>query len=357
MKKVVVVLPTYNEKETILSILEAIVSTRRKMRDVNLCVLVVDDNSPDGTGELVRNFIKTTNEVYLITGQKNGLGKAYIRGFKYALESLEADIVMEMDADFSHDPNKIPELVAEVVNGADFVIGSRYVKGGSIPSYWPRKRVWNSKISNLLARYVAGIYGVADCTGGFRAISKEILEKVDLNRLNVAGYAFQINLLHRCLHSGAIVKEIPIHFKDRELGKSKIGFSDIIEFGYAVIGLRISATQTRYFIGVIMTCSFGVSYWLFTLFYRNNGHFYIVPFVVFLVLFLSIVMTIQGVMTLIWMYYAWQDSERINLNRSPDVYIKPEISFTALLPARHEEAVIFDTIKAVSLIDYPEELK
>jgi dolichol-phosphate mannosyltransferase len=245
-KHAVIALPTYNERDNIERILRAIQEQRSKIQNATLSVLVIDDNSPDGTGDVVREFIKANDNVHIITGQKQGLGKAYIRGFQYALEQMGADIVMEMDADFSHDPNKIPELIAEVIKGNDFVIGSRYIPGGSIPADWPFWRKMNSRVSNMLARYIGGMVHVNDCTGGFRAISKNILDKVDLNRLNVAGYAFQINLLHRCVRAGATVSEVPITFIDRAIGVSKIRLDDIFEFIFAVFKLRFSSIKTRY---------------------------------------------------------------------------------------------------------------
>jgi glycosyltransferase XagB len=356
-KHAVIALPTYNERDNIERILRAIQEQRSKIQNATLSVLVIDDNSPDGTGDVVREFIKANDNVHIITGQKQGLGKAYIRGFQYALEQMGADIVMEMDADFSHDPNKIPELIAEVIKGNDFVIGSRYIPGGSIPADWPFWRKMNSRVSNMLARYIGGMVHVNDCTGGFRAISKNILDKVDLNRLNVAGYAFQINLLHRCVRAGATVSEVPITFIDRAIGVSKIRLDDIFEFIFAVFKLRFSSIKTRYYLASIFAVSFFVSYVIFTAFAHFTKSEMLVAGIVFFVLFLSVVMSIQGVLTLVWMYYAWQDSDRADLHRSPEEYTTPHYSFTALVPARHEESVIADTIKAVASIDYPEELK
>lgn len=146
MKHAVIVLPTYNEKENIVRLLDAIQSQRYRLNGTKLSVLVVDDSSPDGTGEIVHNYSQKYPDVQLLNGtKKQGLGTAYIRGFKYAIEKLEADVIFEMDADFSHDPDDIPRLLTEALNGSDFVIGSRYTFGGSIPNNWSGLRKANSK--------------------------------------------------------------------------------------------------------------------------------------------------------------------------------------------------------------------
>ena len=132
-------------------------------------VLVVDDSSPDGTADVVRQKQTLYPNVHLLTGKKQGLGAAYIRGMRYALDNLRADAVFEMDSDFSHKPEDVPRLMAALDTGADFVIGSRYVKGGSIPPEWGMFRRMNSLFGNIVARYLAGIYKVRDCTAGFRA--------------------------------------------------------------------------------------------------------------------------------------------------------------------------------------------
>lgn len=230
MKNVVVVLPTYNEKDNIGKILEAIYAQRTRLNGINLSVLVVDDSSPDGTADIVRSYQKAYPNLQLLKGKKQGLGTAYIRGFKYAMSRMKADVVFEMDADFSHDPNDISRLAVEIFYGNDFVIGSRYIPGGSIPNHWSKLRVANSKWGNIFARHVAGLGKIKDCTSGFRAIKVDLLRKIKLNKLNVKGYAFQINLLHAAIKNGAKVTEVPINFKDRVKGESKLKIGDIAEF-------------------------------------------------------------------------------------------------------------------------------
>ena len=182
--------------------------------------------------------------IHLITGQKQGLGTAYIRGMKDAIDVLNADIVMEMDADFSHKPEDVPRLISALDQKTDFVIGSRYVKGGKIPDNWSFTRKMNSKWGNIFARYITGLHEIRDCTAGFRAIRSSIIKKMDLSNLKVQGYAFQIALLHQAIVHGAIVDEIPVEFVDRTRGETKLSFSDIFEFIINAWWIRLVSIKT-----------------------------------------------------------------------------------------------------------------
>ncbi len=227
--KIVIIIPTYNEKHNIIELINALQQVFKKIpHDMN--ILVVDDNSPDGTGELVRNHAEKHSNIRLITGRKQGLGSAYIRGMEYALGHMRADVVMEMDADFSHDPEDVPRLIACIDQGADFVIGSRYVKGGRLPADWGIHRRAISRIGNIAARYLLHMKSVKDCTAGFRAIRSDILKKIDLPGLRVQGYAFQIALLSHAMARKAVIEEIPVVFVDRKRGRTKLGYHDILEF-------------------------------------------------------------------------------------------------------------------------------
>jgi dolichol-phosphate mannosyltransferase len=228
-QNLVIVLPTYNERENIQALIPALLKELRRVPYVSH-ILVVDDNSPDGTADAVRALMRESPSLHLLSGAKRGLGAAYVRGMRHALTALSADVVVQMDADFSHDPADLPRLLHALAQPADFVIGSRYVRGGSIPSNWGWHRKANSSVGNLVARYLAGLYGVRDCTAGFRAIRASILRQIELHTLRVKGYAFQVALLHRAAKLGARVVEIPVHFIDRKMGESKLGLSDIIEF-------------------------------------------------------------------------------------------------------------------------------
>lgn len=219
--KVVVVLPTYKERENIIRLIPELFEQFKSNRKHEFEVLVVDDESPDRTAEAVKELAKKLPSIHLLTGKKQGLGAAYIRGFKHAMKKLNPDVLVEMDADFSHLPGDLPRLIEQIEKGADFVIGSRYVHGGKVPKDWNFFRKANSRWGNRLARYLAGIDNVADCTSGFRAIKRKTLEKVDLNRLKVRGYSFQMNLLYKAYMSGAKIKEVPIDFQERTWGHTK----------------------------------------------------------------------------------------------------------------------------------------
>jgi dolichol-phosphate mannosyltransferase len=241
--KIVVILPTYNEKDNIGLMLGAL---REQFKSIphEMNILVVDDNSPDGTADMVRAESKKAKNIFLITGRKQGLGAAYVRGMKYAINELHADAVMEMDADFSHKPEDVPRLIEAIDRGADFAIGSRYVAGGKIPEDWSFLRRMNSTWGNVFARYVAGMYQVRDCTAGFRAIRAEIINKIDPDTLRVRGYAFQISLLHEAILNHAVVREIPVEFVDRKRGETKLGLRDIVEFMLNAWWIRFERSRT-----------------------------------------------------------------------------------------------------------------
>lgn len=248
MDHVVIVLPTYNEAENIGELLDAIQNQAQRLENSRLSVVVVDDLSPDGTGEIVSEYSKQHPNVYLLGGEKKrGLGTAYKRGMFYAIDELGADIVFEMDADFSHDPNDIPRLLKVTSQGSDFAVGSRYVPGGSIPDNWSALRKANSRWGNIFARHIAGLRNIRDCTSGYRAIRTDLLRKIDLDKLAVTGYAFQMSLLHEAVQNGAVVSEIPIRFTDRMRGESKIGMSDIVEFMINSFEIRLSMIFKRIF--------------------------------------------------------------------------------------------------------------
>jgi dolichol-phosphate mannosyltransferase len=241
--KVVIILPTYNERGNIASLLTSLQDEFRRLRH-DMHILVVDDNSPDGTAALVREAMREYPNVHLLTGEKAGLGAAYVRGMRYSLDELRADVVFEMDADFSHAPADVPRLLAALESSADFVIGSRHVRGGSVPAEWSIWRKLNSAGGNWVARYIVGLYGIRDCTAGFRAIRASILRQIDFSALRVKGYAFQVALLHQAVTLGAVVKELPVDFIDRKRGQSKLGLADIVEFVLNAWWIRMRALRT-----------------------------------------------------------------------------------------------------------------
>jgi dolichol-phosphate mannosyltransferase len=243
-----VVIPTYNESENI----------ERILRRIHEClpeagVLVVDDGSPDGTGDLVKSVAAELPDVHLLArNEKSGLGSAYRAGFAWGLEH-GYDAMVEMDADFSHDPGALPAVVAPLGNGYDVSIGSRYVEGGSIPN-WAWYRHLLSVGGNRYASAVLGLQ-VSDATAGFRAYSAGILSELDLDLIRADGYGFQIEMTYRAKQHGARIAEVPISFVDRVAGESKMSSTIVIEafalvtwwgMGRAVRGLRtkISSTST-----------------------------------------------------------------------------------------------------------------
>ena len=241
--KAVIVLPTYNERENVAPLVDALQNVFPSMGH-DMSILIVDDNSPDRTADVVRALQPRYANLHLIEGKKAGLGAAYIRGMRFALDVMRADVVFGMDADFSHKPADLPRLMAEIDDGADFVIGSRYVRGGSVPTTWGWHRRLNSRIGNFVARYVAGIYRVRDCTSGYRAIRAPLLRRIDLGQLRVQGYAFLVALLHAATLHGAKVREIPIDFVDRAAGESKLGLRDIVEFIVNAWWIRLQSSRT-----------------------------------------------------------------------------------------------------------------
>ncbi len=201
-------------------------------------ILIVDDNSPDGTATFVENEMKNNDRIHLIKrSSKQGLGTAYIAGFKYALKN-NYDFIFEMDADFSHDPNEIPRFLEEIKD-SDLVLGSRYKNGVNVIN-WPMRRLLLSWFANIYTRVITGL-PVHDATGGFKCFRRKVLEAIDLNRVTSNGYAFQIEMNFKAWKKGFKVKEIPIIFVDRVKGKSKMSRKIVREAVIMVWKLRIKS--------------------------------------------------------------------------------------------------------------------
>ena len=219
--KTLIIIPTYNECENLPALLEAIFSYTPQTD-----ILIVDDNSPDGTGELADRIALIDNRVYAIhRAGKLGLGTAYVAGFKYAI-AHNYDVAFEMDADFSHDPQYLPNFLAAIEH-ADLVIGSRYIPGGATPN-WSIIRRLISGGGNIFARLVLGM-SIHDCTAGYRCYRREVLESIDLESVESQGYGFQVELAYRVMKQGFRIVETPIVFMDRRVGKSKMSRKIVLE--------------------------------------------------------------------------------------------------------------------------------
>ena len=216
------VLPTYNEADN----LEPLVEAARAKLPASAQVLIVDDSSPDGTGEIAERLAAQCENVEVLhRPRKEGLGPAYIAGFRRALER-GAGFVLEMDADFSHDPAYLPRLL-EAAKRADVVLGSRYVAGGGVSDWGPLRRAI-SRGGSSYARLVLGV-DVRDLTGGFKCFRREVLEAIDLDQISTRGYAFQVEMTYRAIRRGFRVVEVPIVFRERRVGTSKMGLGIVAE--------------------------------------------------------------------------------------------------------------------------------
>lgn len=221
--KIFVVPATYNEKDNIerfITVLEEEVFPKIKHHDMH--ILVADDYSPDGTGDIVKQLMKKYKNLGINQGERKGLGAAYLRTMGYAIEKLNADAVIEIDADFQFDPHDTAKFVTKLDEGYDMVVQTRYSNGGSIPQNWPPQRKLFSIVANLFVRTVFMKFSTHDWTGGFRAIKKDVFLQVRPEMKAYSGYIFQIAFLHKALKYGYKIGEVPVHFSDRKLGNSKI---------------------------------------------------------------------------------------------------------------------------------------
>jgi dolichol-phosphate mannosyltransferase len=229
--KSLVIIPTYNELENIPKLIPIVLA-----QDERIHILIVDDNSPDGTGNYVKEQMKINDRIHLLEREmKMGLGTAYIAGFKYALQN-GYDFIFEMDADFSHDPNELKNFLAEIEN-FDLVLGSRYIHGIRVLN-WPMRRLLLSFFASVYTRVITGM-PIKDATGGFKCFRKVVLETIDLDKVKSNGYSFQIEMTFKAYSKGFKIKEIPIVFVDRIKGKSKMSKKIVREAVTMVWKLRL----------------------------------------------------------------------------------------------------------------------
>jgi len=231
--KTLIIIPTYNELDNLPKLLPEVLS-----KNEEISILIVDDNSPDGTASFVENEMKNNDRIHLIKrSSKQGLGTAYIAGFKYALQN-NFEFIFEMDADFSHDPKEILKFLEEIKN-SDLVIGSRYINGVNVIN-WPMRRLLLSSFANVYTRIITGM-PIHDATGGFKCFRRKVLESINLDQVRSNGYAFQIEMNFKAWKKGFKVKEIPIIFVDRMKGQSKMSRKIVREAVTMVWKLRIKS--------------------------------------------------------------------------------------------------------------------
>ncbi|RJR29531.1 glycosyltransferase family 2 protein [Candidatus Microgenomates bacterium] len=229
MKKIALIVPTFNEAKNIDSFLKTLLEIGKDLNGYSLFILVIDDYSPDGTGEIVKKIAAKHKNVTLISKEKEGLGAAIIFGMGYALQKIKPDVLMQIDADWSHNPKLLPQFLNKLDNGADFVIGSRYIKGGSIPPNWKWNRKLYSFFGNLWVRFGLGMLTPHDWSSGYRAMRREVVEKVYKGLEKYTGYTFQVAFLYRVKQAKFKVGEVPLVFIDRVHGKSKFPATQYIK--------------------------------------------------------------------------------------------------------------------------------
>ncbi|MBI4032965.1 MAG: polyprenol monophosphomannose synthase [Candidatus Blackburnbacteria bacterium] len=245
----VVVIPTFNERDNISHLLSQLRKVVGEVRGWKIEILVVDDNSPDETGDVVRQFAKRGKNIYLLPRQrKEGLGTAYLAGMRKAYDEMGAEVVLTMDADLSHSPEYLPDLLRKIKEGADFVVGSRYITGGAIPPNWPIQRKLLSVFGNIIVTVFLGSRALSDWTSGYRAIKKSVYERVRQmiveDRASARGYTFNISFAYHAVAEGFKVSETPIKFSDRRKGKSKLGLEYLFHtpiFLFRTLGSRVHA--------------------------------------------------------------------------------------------------------------------
>jgi len=232
-QRALIVFPTYNERDNIEKIVHAVLPL-----DARINVLIVDDNSPDGTGDIADRLAKDQDKVHVLHREnKEGLGKAYLAGFRWAIEQ-EYDFIFEMDADFSHGPEYIKDFLREIQHN-DLVIGSRYISGVNVIN-WPMTRLLLSYFANVYTRVITGL-PLRDATGGFKCFRRQVLESINFDHVRSSGYSFQIEMSMRTWKSGFRIKEIPIIFVDRVAGTSKMSKKIMREAIWMVWSLRLKS--------------------------------------------------------------------------------------------------------------------
>jgi dolichol-phosphate mannosyltransferase len=273
MDKVVIVMPAYNEAQNIALMVHELFSKEfPKIKNADMHLLVVDDYSPDGTGAVVKNLMKHHKNLHILQKKKEGLGWAYVEGMRYAMDKLKADAVLEMDADFQHPTRFVKPMVDAYLDGADYAIGSRYVKGGSIPKEWALPRRMVSYFGNLFIRLVLLKPSIHDLTTGFRlARVKGVLDKIKLeNLMELNRFAYKVDLLYQCIKNSKKVVEVPLEFAPRTKEKSKFNPKEMISTFKVAIILGIKDKQRFIKFAVVGFAGFVVNF-VFLRVFRGMG--------------------------------------------------------------------------------------
>ncbi len=264
MRTAAIILPTYNESKTIATVIDKIIEITTPLATWDIHIVVVDSDSPDHTGKLVEDLKQTDTKKYkklhVIKTTKEGLGKAYVQGFTMAIKELKPYVLFQMDSDLSHDPAKIPEFLEKIEKGADFVLGSRYIKGGSIPKDWGLHRKIFSVCANIFIRLGFMKLNVTDWTNGYRAIKVWIVQNAIQEIQNYTGYVFQVALLDNAIKMKATIAELPIQFIDRKEGESKINSFQYILHTFIYVFTHSSFIKFCIVGGIGFVVDFGISY-------------------------------------------------------------------------------------------------
>ncbi|NMB84550.1 glycosyltransferase family 2 protein [Candidatus Roizmanbacteria bacterium] len=262
MKSSVVVIPTYNEAGNIEKLITGIFDQTKKISNWDISILIVDSHSKDNTSGIVKKLQKNYPRLYLLETEKQGLGKAYIDGYSYVIKKINPFAIVQMDADLSHNPSYLPEFFNKIEKGADLVLGSRYIRGGSIPQDWGIHRKFFSYFGNLIFRLGFMNFKIADWTSGYRAIKTWLVRDAFSHIKNYSGYVFQVAMLDFAIKKGADIKEVPINFVDRKSGQSKIIFTQYILNNFYYI-FKYSSFVKYVIVGLIGAfIDFGISFTL-----------------------------------------------------------------------------------------------
>ena len=234
--KISIVVPTYNESQNLPVLIDQLVNVFKEYK-IDANIIIIDDNSPDGTGIVADELAEKNTSIHVIhRDRKLGIGSAHIDGLEYAIEKVASDAVFTMDSDLSHDPKCIPDFIKLCIKGCDVVVGSRYIENGEIEN-WPFHRKIISKGANFLASTVLGV-NIHDMTTGYRCYTKKVIQTIDLNSIKSNGYSFLEEILFRCAEKKFIICETPIVFHDRKHGKSKLSRYEMVKFIITILRLK-----------------------------------------------------------------------------------------------------------------------